>query len=324
MLVVKLSSLGDLFHPLPAVRALKEQLGVEVDWVTQHRFVDLVRRFTDVERVIGFPRTATLQRLPRFLAEVRLERYGLVLDFQGLFKSAVVARLARSARRIGPSFSREGAPLFYHAVAGTRDRDRHAVMEAMDFVRHLDLAEPAAPVFPVDFPAFAVEGDRPRVALAPCSRWVTKNWPPGHFIEVGRRLQEACGATLYLVGGPQDRQECAQIADALPDARNLCARTSLPELGGLLAAMDLAVTVDTGPMHVAAAAGTPVLAVFGATDPRRTGPFGRDHRVLTTEGPDCRPCRARHCRRHDLACLQELDPGRVAAAALAMLGHAKA
>lgn len=319
LLVVKLSSLGDLFHALPAVHALKEGLGVTVDWVTQNRYADLVACFSDVDRVIRFPRTSTFRRLPAFLAELRRESYDYVVDFQGLFKSGLVTRVARGGQRIGPSFSREGASLFYHAVAGPLARERHAVEEALDVLAFLDL--PATePVFPVAFPAYEVTGDHPRVAIAPCSRWRTKDWPMEHFAEVGRILREEAGASLYLVGGPGDREICDHVAGDLPGVINLCGRTTFPQMGGLLHAMDLAITVDTGPMHVAAAAGIPVLALFGATDPARTGPYGPRHRVITADGPDCRPCLSRRCRRHDLACLTGIDPRRVAATALEMLG----
>lgn len=319
LLVVKLSSLGDLFHPLPSVRILKETLGVGIDWVTQNGYVGVVSCFSDVDRVIAFPRTGTFRRLPGFLADLRRERYDYILDFQGLLKSGMVTRAARGGRRIGPSFNREGATFFYHAVAGELDKERHAVDEAMDILRFLDLPVPDAPVFPVDFPPYEVTGGGPRVALAPCSRWPTKNWPVESFAAAGRIIRENAGASLYLVGGPEDSEVCELLAKRLPDAHNLCGKTSLPQLGGLLGAMDLAVTVDTGPMHIAAAAGTPVLAVFGATDPSRTGPYGPHHRVLMADGPDCSPCFSRSCHRHDLACLQGISPDHVAETALQML-----
>jgi ADP-heptose:LPS heptosyltransferase len=203
-------------------------------------------------------------------------------------------------------------------VAGSLDKERHAVDEALDVVRYLGLPAPK-PEFPVAFPAFEVDDPHPRVALAPCSRWRTKDWAPDRFAEVGRILRDKAGAAIYLVGGPGDRATCDRITSDLPGSVNLCGTTDLPRMGGVLSAMDLAVTVDTGPMHVAAAAGVPVLAVFGATDPNRTGPYGDGHRVVTVDDLDCRPCIARHCRRHDLACLDRIKSRQVADLALAML-----
>ena len=137
VLVVKLSALGDLFHSLPAVHNLKVGLGAEIDWVTQKEYVDLVRCFTDVDRVIPFYRKAFFTNLKLFLEELRTRDYDYVIDLQGLLKSAIVARLARGKERIGPSFHREGSHLFYSAVAGEPARNRHAVEENLDIVRHL-------------------------------------------------------------------------------------------------------------------------------------------------------------------------------------------
>ena len=319
MLVVKLSSLGDLFHVLPAVTMIRRSLSVTVDWVTQPEYVDLVRCFDGVKSVIAFPRRTFAAGFPSFLRELRVERYDFILDFQGLLKSAIAARCARGGRRIGPSYSREGAHLFYHEIAGRKDKARHAVEEALDFVRHLNI-EVGAPEFPVSFSAMEPAGNSPRVVLAPCSRWPTKNWPPERFILVGRGLKERAGATLFLVGAPGDRAVCEQIERGIgAGVVNLCGRTSLVELGSLMQQMNLAITVDSGPMHMAAAVGVPVLAVFGATDPKRTGPYGKAHRVLVTEGLECRPCFSDVCRRGDLACLDRVSADEVLDAALDML-----
>jgi ADP-heptose:LPS heptosyltransferase len=199
-------------------------------------------------------------------------------------KSALVAKWARGKRRIGPSFEREGARLLYDEVAGPRNKQRHAVEECLDVVRHLGLPV-GEPKFPVTFPAFPLEASRPRVALLPCSRQARKNWPPARFVEVGRALRDE-GASLFLIGSPADQPVCAGIARGIGGpVTDLCGRTSLLELGGLLRAMDLLVTVDSGPMHMAAALGTPVVAVFGPTHPERTGPFGDGH-VVVKQGDD--------------------------------------
>jgi heptosyltransferase I len=280
ILIVKMSSLGDLFHALPAVHYLKEGLKAEVDWVVNDLYADLVRCFTDVARVIPFPRKGLAANFLPFRAELRKESYDYVFDLQGLMKSALVGQLARGRRRIGPSFQREGAWLFYDAVAGPKNKDRHAVEECLDTVRFLGLA-PGAPVFPMEIPPLKVEPHYPRVALLPCSRRRDKNWPAERFIEVGRALVKERGAAIYLVGSSDDAGACERIGSQLSGrVYNLAGKTSLVELCGLLKGMDLMVTVDSGPMHMAAALGVPVVAVFGPTFPGRTGPYGEKHRVI--------------------------------------------
>lgn len=283
ILIVKTSSLGDLFHALPAVHLLKSGLNAEIDWVVNSGYVSLVKCFTDVSRVIPFPRNNLPSGLPGFLAELRKETYDLVADMQGLMKSALIARAARSRKRIGPSFHREFASLFYDHVAAERNKNRHAVDENLDLPRFLNL--PVSPVrFPVKFPPASVlrPSSSIRILLSPCSRHAAKNWPVGRFAAAGKALHEKTGAALYISGVPDDAAACKELEELLPSgsAQNLCGKTSLVELGGLLQAMDLVITVDSGPMHMAAAAGTPTLAVFGPTDPLRVGPYGPQHRVL--------------------------------------------
>jgi len=318
ILIIKLSSLGDLFHALPAVHNLKQGLGATVDWVTTTGYVDLVRCFDDVDNVIGFPRKGFLRNLRDFSAQLRAERYDLIIDLQGLLKSAVVTRIARGKRRIGPSFHREGSRLFYRSVAGPRDRTRHAVIENLDIIRHLELEE-LPPTFHVTFPEDTAPAARPRVAICPASRWQSKNWPIDRFIEVAKELQAE--ASIALLGSPEDVEACRQIEEALDaPCRNLAGKTSLPEMGGILQSMDLLIANDSGPVHMAAAAGTPALAIFGPTDPKRCGPFGDGHRVLETPYP-CRPCRRRSCEQPDIPCITGVKVYHVLEAARDMLGR---
>ena len=328
ILVVKLSSLGDLFHALPAVHNLKAASGATVDWLVQPAYHDLVRCFRDVDRVLTFPRRDFPRFALRFLSELRRERYDLVVDLQGLLKSAIPARLTRRTRGapvLGPSFRREGAQLFYHAVAGPRNKARHAVEENLDAIRRLGWPE-IAPAFPVSFPRQVPPGAGPRVAFVPASRWPTKNWAPAHFARVADELIGR-GATVFLTGGREEAAACAAIAAELRGRAGLinrCGETTLVELGSLLQEMQLVLTVDSGPMHLAAALGVPVLALFGPTDPARTGPYGPNARVLWARDLSCRPCFAAACHRGDCACLQQIYPSRVLEEALDFLraaGH---
>ncbi len=319
ILVVKLSSLGDLFHALPAVAQIKSTWNAEIHWVTQPAYRELVGCFEPVDRVIAFPRRDFARNAGTFLRELRRHRYDFVLDMQGLMKSALVARATRARRRIGPSFHREGARLLYQAIAGTRNKERHAVEENLDFVDFLGM-ERSKPAFPVHWPQPRDLPDGLNIALLPCSRWVTKNWPPEYFAELCGKLPDA--AHLHVFGGAEDAATGEAIcAGAERAVKNHCGKTSLVELGGYLAAMDLVITVDSGPMHMAAAAGTPVLALFGPTDARRTGPYGDAHRILSRDDLACRPCFSRACKlpEADIRCLRGISAGRVAAVAKEML-----
>ncbi len=326
ILIVKLSSLGDLFHALPAVHVLKQQLQAEIDWVTQPEYAALVACFTDVNRVIAFPRRRFFWGFREFMRALRAERYDWVVDLQGLFKSALTARLARGALRIGPLVRREGAGWFYSQRAGLcaggqRARRAHAVLTGLDTVRHLGL-KIGEPVFPVSFPDFRLPGAVPRIGFVPESRWPSKNWPPERFAELAVCLHQRLGGTMVLLGDRRDSVTGAALAAGLPDTafQNLSGTLDLVQLGGVLQALDLVITNDTGPMHMAAAVGTPVVALFGPTDPGRTGPWGTHHRVLRAEVmPDCAPCFQRHCPCRSGVCLTGITVAAVLAAALQAL-----
>ncbi len=322
LLIVKLSSLGDLFHALPAVHNLKEGLGATVDWVVQREYSGIVTCFDDVRRVIPFDRRGRDRRPGAFLKALRAERYDMVIDMQGLLKSAFITRLARTSRRIGPSFHREGSRLFYHAVAGRRDKVRHAVEENLDPVRYLGLAA-LPPVFPVTFPPLELPGHGPRVAVVPTSRWATKDWTPAGFAAAARTLHEERGATVYLMGGPGDVARCADIERMMGGgAVNLAGKTSLVEMGSYLAAMDLLVANDSGPVHMAAAVNTPSLVLFGPTSPARTGPYGDAHRVVRSAPLECRPCFMRDCAPKHHRCMSDITADQVSQVALEMLDRA--
>lgn len=316
ILIVKTSSLGDLFHAVPTVHLLKQAFDAEIDWVVNMEYTGLVACFSDVRKIIPFPRKGLLSNLGPFKEELQKETYDLIIDLQGLLKSAFVCRLAKRAKGakiLGPSFQREGAHLLYTAVVGSKDKNRHAVTENLDVLRYLD--KPDGPVeFPIKFPAveFPCLDQHPVVVFAPCSRHAAKNWPAKRFVELGEKLD----AQIILVGAPDDLDTCTWIENKLSEgaATNLCGKTSLLELGGVLQRADLVVTVDSGPMHMASAAGTPCLAIFGPTDPLRVGPFGDQHRIL-------RESRVQTYSKQDMDSIRKVEVNDVVNAAKEMLSH---
>ena len=197
--------------------------------------------------------------------------------------------------------------------------DRHAVEQLLDAAEELEAGrEPVC--FPLEVPRFELELPGPVVGLAPCSRWPAKDWPAARFDEVAAVLQERSGCSICLLGGPGDRAVCDQIAASLQGpVRSLAGCTSLVDLGGALRGLDLLLSVDSGPMHMAAALGRPVLALFGVTDPARTGPYGDHTRTLFSPDLAGRPGLARLFKDDRLHGQWDLPTDRVVDAALDML-----
>jgi heptosyltransferase-2 len=159
-----------------------------------------------------------------------------------------------------------------------------------------------------------------RVALQPGATYgPAKRWAAERFAAVAQRLARD-GAEVAIIGGPADRNETETVGAAAPEARNLGGRTTIGGLAALLESADLLVTNDTGPMHLAAAVGTPALAIFGSTSPVWTRPWGDRHRVVTHAVP-CQPCFRRDCQ-IGYGCLTGVEAERVAAEAQAMLEEA--
>lgn len=323
ILIVKLSSLGDLFHALPTVRTLKQGLGAAIDWVAQPEYTDLVRCFDDVEHVIPFPRRKLFTGAIPFLRQLREQHYDYVVDLQGLVKSASITAMARGGRKIGPSANREGAHLFYGEVAGVKNKDRHAAEELLDVARHLELPLPDPLPFPVTFPPHERPGPTLQVAICPCSRAAGKDWPPERFAETAvRLLEEHPDTRFHLVGSPADHATCDLIARAIgPAAQNHAGKTTLLALGGLLRVMDLLITVDSGPMHMAAAIGTPTLALFGPTSPLRTGPYGDRHRVVESSFDPGNKRISKKVRERDMRYIEAITVAEVSAAAHRMISN---
>jgi ADP-heptose:LPS heptosyltransferase len=284
ILVVKLSSLGDLFHVLPAIHAVKQTYNLTVDWVTQPEYVDLVKCFTDVDKVYAFPRRSLVREWSAYRAQFAGEHYDAALDMQGLLKSALAGRVAK-APMYGHIENRDFAGWLYAKEVGSRQLSRHAVDRGLDMARHFGaFAEGGEAVFPVRFPVPALTVKPDAVGLVPCSRWPAKNWPVKEFVQAAKYIGKKVDAHFYVFGGPEDKAVCGELASALPGkAESLAGAYSLLESGGLLSKMKTVITVDSGPMHMAAAAGVPVVALFGVTDPGRTGPYGEMHSILMSD-----------------------------------------
>jgi ADP-heptose:LPS heptosyltransferase len=236
---------------------------------------------------------------------------------QGLLRSALMTAVTRAEVRVGMADAREGARWFYtHRVVAPR-----LGIHAVDRVLRVAAAFGAEAVGP-RFNLPISEADRrwagqtladvprPCVILNLGARWLTKRWPPGHFAEIGRRAVSEFGAGLIAVGAPEDRPLVDALAGRLAPLRllDLCGRTRLPQLAALSLEADLMISNDTGPLHLAAAAGARVLGIYTCTDPKLTGPVGP--RVATVQSHVwCSPSFRKNCPR--LECMGELTPDRV-------------
>ena len=332
ILIIRLSAIGDVVHTLPAVHLLKKHLpGCHITWVVEQAAAELLRGYAGIDELLVSHRKEWLRLLRSgavaavfaqagaFLRRLRNAEYDLVLDFQGLFKSAVLAGLARGKRKIGFANARELAPLFYTERATAPDFDDHAIRRHMGLVRHLGIAD-GQTVFSSFWGKaeeanaagllsnFDVASKSPLICVHPCAAWPTKCWDGEKMARLCGTLQEDFGAQIVFTGAAAEQGYIAGILSRMPTpALNLAGRTNLRELACLFAGAALVISMDAGPLHLACAVGTPVVALFGPTAPWRTGPFGPRTCVVRKELA-CSPCyKKKACPLGHHSCMQDMS-----------------
>jgi heptosyltransferase-1 len=274
ILVVKPSSLGDVVHTLPAVARLKATWPeAGISWLINPEWAPLLDGNRDVDEAIVFPRNAfrgigSVPRILRWAMEMRRRQFDLVLDFQGLLRSAIIARLVRSRRVVGLGDAREGARFFYDGIA-----DVNTGLHAVE--RYLRLAELAGAVSKGDVRFTIPEGLRPEgfpslerfVLLHPFSRGTGKSLSSD---DVERFAAAMAPEAVVLAGRTNERApEGVNVVDFLN-------RTSIAELIWLIRRAAFVVSVDSGPMHIAAAVTDRLVSIHTWSDPALVGPFHRD------------------------------------------------
>jgi len=337
ILILKPSSLGDVVQALPVLRMLKRHWPAsEVYWWIDADLIPLLEADRDLSGTILFHRRrwASPRYWPEVVRSVRHIRrlsFDWVIDLQALARSAILAWLARGRVSVGLDDWREGATALYDVRVPRPSSATHAVdwylavLPVLGVPVNWDIEW--LPAFPAA--AAAVERKWPAegrswLALGPGARWPTKCWPAEHYAALAGRLAAALPqARLVVLGGRADAQLGRQVSQGAPGyCLDLTGQTTLPEMVEWIRRSELLICNDSGPMHVAAALGKPVVAMFGPTDPRRTGPYRQTEPVLQSRLLPCVPCLRKRCRyAKPLECLRAITPEQVLAAVLRRLAE---
>lgn len=339
ILIVKLSAIGDVIHTLPSLSALRRLYpAAHITWVVEEAASDLVWGHPLLDRVLIFRRKSWMadvkagrlrsawRGFKNFLADLQSRRYDLVIDFHGLLKSSIVVFLSGGERKLGYDSWQEASRLFLTEKI-PEDMNKHAVDRYLDFPRHLGAdVDPIEFVLPLTDEAFRrVETimrkhgllKKQFIAISPEALWDTKLWNRRKFATLADAIQQTLKIPVVFTG--HDKEPLDNItAQMVTKAVHLGGQTSLRELACLYSNALLVVTTDSGPMHLAAAVGTPVVALFGPTDPNRTGPYGKGHAVIRT-GITCSPCFKKTCKTR--RCMEDIAPEDVLKAVRTMADH---
>jgi heptosyltransferase I len=333
ILLIKLSAIGDVVHTLPLLEVLRRSFPTaRIDWLIEEEARPIIEGHKDVDHVIvSFrkswqkkfltpgQRPAVLKEIKRFLQTLRSQQYDLVIDLHGLFKSGILTGLARARRKIGFTGGKEGSMLFLTDRPYPFDYNRHALDRYLLAAEYLGCSTNSwkgeIPIQERDkerIDRLLTEHFRPEdtfVAINPMARWITKLWDEERFTSLTGRLQEELSCKVLFTGSLADRPVIDRIIESTnPRPLNLAGRTTLRELAYLYTRCRLIVTTDTGPMHIAAAMGVPIVALFGPTAPWRTGPYGKGHTVIQ-ERLECSPCFKKKCSH--LTCMKSITVEKV-------------
>ena len=324
ILILKPSSLGDVVQALPVLRLLKRQFPQsEIYWWIDSALRTLLEGDPDLTDLFLFERRRWRSplhwnELLASLRQMRAANFDWVIDLQSLARSGLFAWLANGGLTIGLDDAREGARGFYDLAVRRPGFHTHAVDWYLEVLRQLGV-----PVhwdftwLPVREAAAAAVKRKWRaesarwVTLQPGARWSNKRWPVEYFAELVRRLADDYDDLNFaILGGVEEMVMGALIASVAPKrCLDLSGRISLPELIEWIRLSELMVTNDTGPMHIAAALGKPVVALFGPTEPRRTGPYGQSDRTIRLTSLPCVPCLKRACAyAKPFECLRGVSP----------------
>ena len=329
-LVVRLSSIGDVIHTLPALAALHAH-GWEVAWLVEPAGLPLLEGHPMIERVVVLPpaRSLRLAAAGRAVRPLRESPRDVALDFQGLWKSAFWARRSGARRVIGfdGPWRREAlsALLLTERVELGTDRP-HVIDKNLALLRSVGIdalgsrefpLPPAALRSPAVESSLVARGLVSFVVLNPGGGWPSKLWPPESFGAVARGLRDR-GFKALVTWGPGEERLADRVVAASDGAAERCFPTTLLELGALFRKARLVVAGDTGPLHLACALGTPVVGIYGPTEPARNGPFSPQD-VVVRRTPLCSPCHRHRCPTHD-GVMEAITPEEVLRAIDARLG----
>ena len=320
-LIVRLGSLGDVVHAIPAVAALKRRHpSSAIDWVVDPRYVDLVKLVRGISSVFPFDPRRYLAALRFVRALGRQTTYDAAIDLQGLIKSAVLARAIRARRTIGFSGAhlREPIARFFYTESVDTGAASHVIEKGLELVRALDVSDRSIH-FPLRIPdsrAAASIATRTGIAgytlINPGAAWPNKRWPPERFGAVAAAIRDRHGLRSVVLWGPGEESAASAVVAASRGAAVQAPPTSITDIVTVARGARLMVSGDTGPLHIAGAVGTPIVALFGPTRAERNGPWSPAD-ISISRFDQCVCHHERRCRR-DRPCIDDISVDEVLAA----------
>jgi heptosyltransferase-1 len=324
VLIVRMSALGDIVHALPVLAAIRRAWpDAQVDWIVDEAYASILTLAEGLnERIVVRKKDGGIADYFHAVRRLRAQKYDAALDLQGLLKSAVWARMSGAARVIGFDRAHLREPMaaaFYTETVVPVDAT-HVIQKNLSVLNALNI--PAGPVeLPLKAAANAVTtaaiaaagGPRGYAVLNPGAAWPNKRWPAERFGELAAQLRARAGLSTLVTWGPNEKELADAVVGASGGAASAAPPTPIADLAAIMRDAALVVSGDTGPLHIAAAMGTPLVGLYGPTWPERNGPWHPDDQVISrADGCVCH--HKRQCLR-GAPCINEIAVADVVAAA---------
>ncbi|MBI5026995.1 MAG: lipopolysaccharide heptosyltransferase I [Nitrospirae bacterium] len=328
ILIIKPSSLGDIIHSLPFLKAIRDSFPEAcIEWVVSKKLKGILEGHPLINNLIIFNKdewgqfkdiSKTVGEMFAVIKELRAKSFDLVIDLQGLLRSGIISFFASAPVKIGFEEAREGSRLFYNKRISVNG-SLHAVDKYLEIAKAILKEHRIQNTEKVEFPLYidrtakesvkkllsetsTYSGGRLKekeyVVIVPSARWQTKRWPAEYF----GALIAGLPIPSVITGGNADKEIAQKVVDSSKgNGIDLSGRTNLKELIALIAGAKAVVSNDSGPMHIAAALNIPVVALFGPTDPEKTGPYGWNRPgayglTVLRSSLNCSPCFKKTCK----------------------------
>ncbi|AQT58994.1 lipopolysaccharide heptosyltransferase I [Cellvibrio sp. PSBB023] len=309
ILLVKMSSMGDIFHTFPAISDIKKQFpNAEIDWVVEDSFKEIVQWHPQVRQAIPIHLRRWMkqrdkqswQEFKAWRKALRAENYDYIIDAQGLLKSAIVAKCAQGKGIDGydKHSAREGITHWFYKRPHEVDKNQHAVERTRQLVgKALGYIPEPKLNFGINQNFTHIQKNPRKLIFIIGTSWVTKLWATSEWQTLTRTAVDAGFAVEIIWGSAEEQAIADQIINACPQATRPMQRLSITTIAEKLVEAAGVVGLDTGFSHLAGALETPTIALYGATSPLKVGLIGDHTRNLQlSEALDCMPCHKRHCK----------------------------
>ena len=319
---MRLGSLGDIIHAIPAAAALRARHPrAQIDWLVDPRYVPVLQLVEGLNEAIPIDPRGNVRALLRTIRRLRHAKYDAVVDLQGLLKSAVLTVATGATRTIGLPREdlREPLARIFYRETPDPGREPHVIRKNLMLMRPLGVEESRI-TFPLQQPntvpadtVAATFGPEGYVAINPGAAWPNKRWPPDRFGALAAEMRDRVGVRSLVLWGPGEEQIASIVAGASRGAAVLGPPTGIVDLFAIARRARLMVSGDTGPLHIAAAVGTPVVALFGPTFAERNGPWAAGD-ISISRAQRCACHYERKCRLAQ-ACIEDIGVEEVVSAA---------